>query len=97
MGEWTHIDCLRENARDEIHDDILRKLIFEPGTDKQSQGAPVKAKSRLESLLAAVDLETLSAQDGEAPRLTVRDVPGGTVSFLFEKSSKSVLVAEDDG
>jgi hypothetical protein len=26
----------------------------------------------------------------------VHDVPGGTVSFLFEKSSKSAIVAEED-
>lgn len=100
LGEWTHIDCLRPNARDDIHDDILRKLVFEPEArrnEKQPKDTPVKAKSRLESLLTAVDLENLSKQDEEAPRLTVRDVPGGTVSFLFEKSSKSAIVAESDG
>jgi hypothetical protein len=32
----------------------------------------------------------------DAPRLSVRDVPGGTVSFLFEKSSKSSMVVEED-
>lgn len=98
LGEWTHIDCLRPNARDDVHDDILRKLIFEPAKTVKEQpvASPAKTKSRIESLLSAIDLENLSALDVEAPRLTVHDVPGGTVSFLFEKSSKSILAPEED-
>ena len=97
LGEWTHIDCLRPNARDDVHDDILRKLIFEPQaeTDK-AKPPPPKPKSRIDSLLSAIDLENLSGLDEDVPRLGVHDVPGGTISFLFEKSSKSAIVAEDE-
>ena len=83
MGEWTHINCLRSTARDDIQDDILRKLLHTRDPDETPLSQP---KSRLDSLLSAVDLENVVAMDEV---LTVRDVPGGTVSFLFEKSSLS--------
>lgn len=100
LKEWTHINCLRPNARDDVHDDILRKLIFEPKaetTEKEKAKLPAaKPKSRLDSLLSAIDLENMSGLDEDTPRLSVHDVPGGTISFLFEKSSKSAIVAEED-
>ncbi|KIM91969.1 hypothetical protein PILCRDRAFT_809966 [Piloderma croceum F 1598] len=98
LGEWTHIDCLRPNARDDVHDDILRKLIFEPETDGSAEikPPPPQSKSRIDSLLSAIDWENISAVDEDSPRLGVHDVPGGTISFLFEKSSKSAIVAEED-
>jgi DNA repair and recombination protein RAD54B len=100
LGEWTHIDCLRRNARDDVHDDILRKLILEPESEiaKNDKADPPRPqpKSRLDSLLSAIDMENISGLDDDAPRLSVHDVPGGTVSFLFEKSSKSAIVPEED-
>jgi DNA repair and recombination protein RAD54B len=98
LGEWTHIDCLRPNARDDVHDDILRKLIFEPETagSAEIQPPPPQSKSRIDSLLSAIDLENISAVDESSARLGVHDVPGGTISFLFEKSSKSAIVTEED-
>jgi len=102
LGEWTHIDCLRLNAQDDVHDVILRKLIFKPQDDvaekntESPQSPQALPKSRIDSLLSAIDLENLSGFDEDSPRLSVHDVPGGTVSFLFEKSSKSAIVAEED-
>jgi DNA repair and recombination protein RAD54B len=98
LGEWTHIDCLRPNARDDVHDDILRKLIFKPETagSAEVKPPPPQSKSRIDSLLSAIDLENIPMMDEDSPRLGVHDVPGGTISFLFEKSSKSAIVAEED-
>lgn len=56
---------------------------------------PPKPKSRLDALLNAIDLENMPGVE-ELQNLSVHDVPGGTVSFLFEKSSKSVIASEED-
>jgi DNA repair and recombination protein RAD54B len=98
LGEWTHIDCLRPNARGDVHDDILRKLIFEPAeiVEKEKTKPLAAPKSRLDTLLSAIDLDNMSGLDEDARKWGVHDVPGGTVSFLFEKSSKSAIVAEED-
>ncbi|KAI6121363.1 P-loop containing nucleoside triphosphate hydrolase protein [Pisolithus sp. B1] len=82
LGEWTHIDCLRRVASDEVQDDILRHLLhFTSPTHDDSEA------SRLDKLLAATDLDNITAMSDDA-RLA-RDVPGGTVAFLFEKLSSS--------
>ena len=94
LGEWSHIDCLRPSARDDVRDDILRKLVFEKSNT--SSVAP-KPKSRVDALLSAIDIDDLSVDGAsETSRLSVHDVPGGTVSFLFEKSS-TAIVEEEDG
>jgi DNA repair and recombination protein RAD54B len=70
---------------DDIQDDVLRKLaiICEP----KAKEDPSRPATQLDRLLSAVDLENIKAKDDV---LTVHDVPGGSVSFLFQKSS-SVL------
>jgi len=90
LGEWTHINGLHPTARENIKDDILRKLVYFPDepTKQQDSGH----KSRLDALLSAIDLENLG---DDVPRLTARDVPGGTVSFLFERSSKDPQEIDD--
>jgi len=47
----------------------------------------------LEAILSAVDIEAIRAMDKQR---SVRDVPGGTISFLFEKCSKTILDNSDD-
>ena len=96
LGEWTHINCLRPDAAESVHDDILRKLLFQSSSshgrlEDQVGSSP---KNRLSSILDAVDLNNISRM-GTNPDLTVNDVPGGTVSFLFEKGTL-VLKDEDE-
>ena len=99
LGEWTHINCLRPDAAERVHDDTLRKLLFQ---SLSSHGRPEgqvgnSPKNRLSLLLDAVDLDNISRM-GTSPDLTVNDVPGGTVSFLFEKgTSMSKNEDEDEG
>ncbi|KAH9830730.1 SNF2 family N-terminal domain-containing protein [Rhodofomes roseus] len=91
LGEWTHIHCLRRNARELIQDDVLSEMLYsKPSNAKPGSTA---SQSRLERILEAVDLETVLAESGPDP--TVDEVPGGTVSFLFERGSKA-LVDEDE-
>jgi len=87
LGEWTHINCLKRNARELIQDDILSQMLY----TKPSQPKPTSAasQSRLERLLDAVDLEKVLAESGPDP--TVDEVPGGTVSFLFERGVHAII------
>ncbi|KIJ67587.1 hypothetical protein HYDPIDRAFT_127687 [Hydnomerulius pinastri MD-312] len=97
LGEWTHINCLRPLARDDVHDDVLRRLLHLTESEDQGMAAePAEAKSRLDSLLSAVDLDNISAMDETEPLPSVRDFPGGTISFLFEKTSTSSLGGDKD-
>jgi DNA repair and recombination protein RAD54B len=94
LGEWTHINCLRPTARDDIHDDILRKLVYVPETDSNNDRATAPQPSRLHSLLSAIDIDNISSMDTDLPIISVRDTPGGTISFLFERGSKTALDTE---
>jgi DNA repair and recombination protein RAD54B len=82
LGEWSHINCLRQDAGERVHDDILRSLLFRSSSSHKQQVDPVdgSSKSRILSLLDTVDLDDIED-------LTIKDVPGGTVSFLFEKGT----------
>jgi DNA repair and recombination protein RAD54B len=85
LGEWTHINCLRPDASERVHDDMLRSLLYRSSSSHKQQVDPAdgSSKSRIISLLDAVDLDNVSGLED----LTVMDVPGGTVSFLFEKGT----------
>lgn len=61
------------------------------------QAGLVKPQPRLDSLLTSVDLENIAAMDEKQTLPSVRDVPGGTVSFLFEKTSRTNLDDAGDG
>ncbi|KAJ3554226.1 hypothetical protein NM688_g3215 [Phlebia brevispora] len=87
LGQWTHINCLRPSVRDDIQDVILRKLVYVPDSAKAKQDTA--GKSRLENLLDAVDLDNVL--QATAPPLPVEALPGGSVSFLFERTHKTPL------
>jgi DNA repair and recombination protein RAD54B len=79
-------------ARDYIKDDILRQLIYSPPERTEKLFG-----SRLESILDGVDLDNLPAPEDDASILTPRNVPGGSISFLFERSSTVLLDPGDSG
>lgn len=86
LGQWTHLNCLRTDARDNVQDDVLRRLIYVP---EKSVSESKAAAALSGSLLDAVDLDNVLAIEEDEPEgLSARDVPGGTISFLFEKTSK---------
>jgi DNA repair and recombination protein RAD54B len=89
LGKWKHINCLRRNAREEIQDALLRKLVYvSPEDDAQEE-----EEAGPKSLLDTVHLENLMRET--RPPLAIDQVPGGSVSFLFERSSETSLEAED--
>lgn len=94
LGEWKHINCLQAGARDNIKDEILRRLVYIPEPKRNKAPIPQTndSKTRIDSLLEAIDLENVTGADMNL-ELTVDDVPGGTLSFLFERGS---IVSMDD-
>ncbi|GJE96776.1 DEAD/DEAH box helicase [Phanerochaete sordida] len=85
LGQWNHINCLRRNATERIQDTILQKLVFTP-EDPREGGTKT---SRPKTLLEATDLEAVLL--ATRPPLPVESLPGGSVSFLFERSSTTPL------
>ena len=98
LGQWTHINCLKRNAQEGIQDEILRKLVYVPEDTsvRRRASTTLKSQSRLDSILEAVELENVL--QATAPPVPVSAVPGGSVSFLFERTSKTPLdeTLEDD-
>ncbi|KAI0750810.1 P-loop containing nucleoside triphosphate hydrolase protein [Daedaleopsis nitida] len=82
LGEWTHINCLRPGAADRVEDDMLTHLIYSPdGNDKEVSAPP---QSLSEKLFEAAD-KILS----EGEYFSRDKVPGGSISFLFQRSTTS--------
>lgn len=86
LGEWTHINCLRPGAVERVEDDMLTHLIYSPSAKKKAP--PKGSQSRL---LDAVD----QIMDDDARSLSRDDLPGGSVSFLFERTTKAIANDED--
>ncbi|OSX66624.1 hypothetical protein POSPLADRAFT_1044000 [Postia placenta MAD-698-R-SB12] len=93
LGAWTHINCLKRGAAGKVHDEVLAEMLYNP--DAKKSGAADPHQSRLNNLLEAVDLENVLA--ASSPSFSVDEVPGGTVSFLFERGSKAAVDDEADG
>lgn len=93
LGAWTHINCLKRGAAGKVHDEVLAEMLYNP--DAKKPGAADPHQSRLNNLLEAVDLENVLA--ASTPSFSVDEVPGGTVSFLFERGSKAAVDDEADG
>jgi DNA repair and recombination protein RAD54B len=91
LGQWRHINCLRPAASDNVKDHILRKLLHVPVVS-----ANQNKKAGQLSLLDAVDIENVLAMEDEQSDVSMRDIPGGTISFLFEKGADAVLDGEED-
>ncbi|KAI9442270.1 SNF2 family N-terminal domain-containing protein [Lactarius indigo] len=95
LGEWTHINCLKPDASERVQDQILCGLLPRLPSPQIPQVAHSgeSSKSRISALLDAVDLDNVSRLGSEPE---IDDVPGGTISFLFEKGT-SMAGDEDDG
>ncbi|KAJ3788608.1 P-loop containing nucleoside triphosphate hydrolase protein [Lentinula aff. detonsa] len=79
LREWKHINCLKEGTDRDVKDDLLRQMLY------------VRPKTGSTSAIGMKTEETLN--DVYPPNAL--SVPGGTISFLFERSSVSVESDED--
>ena len=83
LGEWKHINCFQPGAVDRVEDDMLTHLIYSPESkDKQS---------------ATNSQSTVDNGIKDTFDLSRDKAPGGSVSFLFERSTKAVATDEGQG
>ncbi|KAJ4468275.1 RAD54B protein [Lentinula aciculospora] len=88
LGEWEHINCLKQDAGKDVKDDLLRRILYvRPKKELTSHTGTMT-----EQILTAANLGNLD----KIELLTARTVPGGTVSFLFERSSISTDEVESE-
>ncbi|KAG9055465.1 helicase [Serendipita sp. 407] len=80
LAGWTHVNCMRQSAVSLIQDRLLRSLVHTP------RGG--ESKSLDDEFFWDVDEKGPSEEEEETP---VRDVPGGTMTFIFERVSKTGL------
>lgn len=92
LSEWKHINCLQSEANSSIQDEVLHAVLPECHSDFKPYEER-DGRSRTQSLLEAVDLENIQAMD---KTFSVTDFPGGTVSFLFEKSTTDSVSTEGE-
>lgn len=85
LGEWTHINGLRQDSRDKVQDGILQSLMYKFDLEKASSSNAPLANSSASTAFLSDSLETPADQ-----------VPGGTISFIFERFSATVE-KENDG
>jgi len=81
LGEWTHINGLRRGSHDRVQDEILRRLMYDFGPKKPQA-------SRSDALLANDSVSTAFSSD--PVEMPVGKVPGGTISFIFERFSTTI-------
>ncbi|KAI0700892.1 P-loop containing nucleoside triphosphate hydrolase protein [Cytidiella melzeri] len=93
LGKWKHVHCLKANAREQIQDRILQKLVYVPPEELEDGNDLSSRETGKTSLLDAVDLEKMLRET--RPPLAIDEVPGGSVSFLFERTSEKPV--EGDG
>lgn len=94
LGQWRHINCLKPGAKDLIKDDLLHRLLYTQ--DRAPMTFSTETRPRASTLLEAVDLDNVLAMPiDEADNL--RDVPGGTLSFLFQKDSTIITENDEQG
>jgi DNA repair and recombination protein RAD54B len=93
LGRWRHISCLRPFAGENVRDQVLRKLLHVPAPAPLSAAAAAKKPGR-SAVLDALD-EGGDFED-EPAELSLQDIPGGTISFLFEKGDDDPAEEESE-
>lgn len=73
---------------------ILQKLVYVPPSEVEEVQEEGDARGK-RSLLDAVDLDAVLK--ATRPALAVDEVPGGAVSFLFERTSEAAAEPEEGG
>jgi DNA repair and recombination protein RAD54B len=81
LGRWKHINCLRPSAAENVKDQVLRRLLYSAPPAQASTRPPSGRSALLDALDRDDDL------DDEQPEVNLQDLPGGTISFLFEKGA----------
>jgi DNA repair and recombination protein RAD54B len=98
LGEWTHINGLERSAHGQVKDEILGHMLHKfESAEEENMSLDVKpSKSRLENLLDISNVSSTAEPEAQEHGLSVHDVPGGTISFIFERFSDSTDAVDDD-
>lgn len=82
LGQWKHINTLQRAGQDEIYDEVLRELChnYEANAEELAMSTT--------DLLTTIDLDNIEKMDES---YSVKQVPGGTISFVFEKKSQPTI------
>ena len=88
LGEWTHINGLQRGSRDRVQDEILQKLMYDFG--------PEQPQASSSDVLLANDSAS-TAFSSASIEVPVGRVPGGTISFIFERFSTTIEKENDGG
>ena len=86
LGEWTHINGLRQGSRDRVQDEILQSLMYDLGP-AQTRASRPDALSANGSMSADFSSDSFEMPVGRAP--------GGTISFIFERFSATIEKGND--
>ncbi|KAG7450934.1 uncharacterized protein BT62DRAFT_1071552 [Guyanagaster necrorhizus] len=74
LSEWKHISCIGSDNHKDIQDDILREIMYVPELKQKDS-----SQTQTEGLIAQLDTVGKNGIHG---------VPGGTISFLFQKTTE---------
>lgn len=88
LEDWKHINCLATSARDLVQDDILCQVLY---ADDSITSTAQELGQESKSLLSTIDLEQLFVT---ATTKSIQEVPGGTITFVFEKTSSKSAESE---
>jgi len=87
LSEWKHINCLKCSTGEYIQDDILRNLAGQNVEVNDSSNSGLEKDGSRLDVLSGIDLDAQPMNNSQS----ISNVPGGTISFVFEKSSKANL------
>jgi DNA repair and recombination protein RAD54B len=87
LSEWKHINCLKCSTGEYIQDDILRNLAGQNVEVNDSSNSGLEKDGSRLDVLSGIDVHPQPINNSQS----ICNVPGGIISFLFEKSSKANL------
>ncbi|KAG8843774.1 helicase [Tulasnella sp. 330] len=99
LEEWSHVNCLQSSAQEYIKDAMLQKLLHHPiSTSAETDENIIDNSSEVE---VNSDLGDPTQQKRKSTKDLGEDdmenLPGGTVTFVFERKSKMEEPGTDGG
>jgi DNA repair and recombination protein RAD54B len=90
LSEWRHIDCTMSSAKGLLQDNVLRALVVNPnGTAIGNRTSPEDPDGLWDGF--GYDDSTEDGTLTKSNVISVGDLPGGSVTFAFERVSKTDL------
>ncbi|KAG9010829.1 helicase [Tulasnella sp. JGI-2019a] len=100
LEDWSHVDCLQSSAQEYIKDALLQRLLHDPksssinGADSEPE---VDVCSDDDSIQHGASM--LGSRKKASSSDSMQDLPGGTITFIFERKTKQAdepVIEEDE-